>query len=287
MPVKQITDDARFQAELANSGASLVIVDFTASWCGPCQRMAPVFESLSSKYTQAVFLKVDIDQCQEIASAHGVSAVPTFVFFRAKAKLTTLRGADPATLEAKIQELLSSEPPEGATSEKVHGHVDMSTFLDRSAQECLNESDDHPLAGCLSSGDGYLESDCDEQLIISLGFMQPVKLHSIKFQAPSSLGPKTVKLFINQPRTLGFDQAVGMEAVQTLTLTGKDLEEGAVVPLRFVKFQNVQNLQIFVKDNQTGTETTRINYLVIYGSPINTTNMGEFKRVAGKKGESH
>ncbi|XP_037573298.1 thioredoxin-like protein 1 [Dermacentor silvarum] len=287
MPVKLVTDDARFQAELSNSGASLVIVDFTASWCGPCQRMAPVFESLSNKYTQAVFLKVDIDQCQEIAAAQGVSAVPTFVFFRAKAKLTTLRGADPNTLEAKIQELLSSEPPEGAPTEKVQGHVDMSTFFDRSAQECLNESDDHPLSGCLSSGDGYLESDCDEQLIISLGFTQPVKLHSIKFQAPSAMGPKTVKLFINQPRTLGFDQAIGMEAVQTLELTGKDVEEGTVMPLRFVKFQNVQNLQIFIKDNQTGTETTRINYLVIYGSPINATNMGDFKRVAGKKGESH
>ncbi|KAH8022657.1 hypothetical protein HPB51_000957 [Rhipicephalus microplus] len=72
MPVKQVTDDARFQAELSNSGASLVIVDFTASWCGPCQRMAPVFESLSNKYTQAVFLKVDIDQCQDIAAAHGL-----------------------------------------------------------------------------------------------------------------------------------------------------------------------------------------------------------------------
>ncbi|XP_077562796.1 thioredoxin-like [Haemaphysalis longicornis] len=286
MPVKQVTDDARFQAELSNAGASLVIVDFTASWCGPCQRMAPVFDSLSNKYTQAVFLKVDFDQCQDIAAAHGVTAVPTFIFFRAKAKLATLRGADPASLEAKIQELVGQEP-EGASSEKVQGHVDMSVFFDRSAQECLNESDDHPLAGCLTSGDGFLESDCDEQLIISLGFTQPVKLHSIKFQAPSGQGPKTVKLFINQPRTLGFDQAVGMEPVQTLTLTGKDLDEGAVVPLRFVKFQNVQNLQIFVKDNQANTETTRINYLVIYGSPINMTNMGDFKRVAGKKGESH
>lgn len=287
MPVKQIADEARFQAELSNSGANLVVVDFTASWCGPCQRIAPHFESLSNKYTQAVFLKVDIDHCRETALSQGVSAVPTFIFFRSKAKLATLRGADPASLEAKIQELLGSEPSEGISSETVQGHVDMSTFYDRSAQECLNESDDHPLAGCLSSGDGYLESDCDEQLIISLGFLQPVKLHSLKVQAPATTGPKTLKLFINQPRTLGFDQALGMEPVQLLELSANDLEEGAVIPLRYVKFQNVQNLQIFVKDNQSGSETTRINYLVVYGSPINTTNMGEFKRVAGKKGESH
>lgn len=287
MPVKQIVDETRFQAELSNSGASLVVVYFTASWCGPCQRIGPHFESLSNKYTQAIFLKVDIDQCRETAESHHVSAVPTFIFFRSKAKLSTLRGADPATLEAKIQELLATEPPEGVSSESVQGHVDMSAFYDQSAQECLNESDDHPLAGCLSSGDGYLESDCDEQLIISLGFLQPVKLHSLKVQAPATTGPKTLKLFINHPRTLSFDQALGMEPVQLLQLSSKDLDEGAVVPLRFVKFQNVQNLQIFVKDNQSGAETTRINYLVFYGSPINATNMGEFKRVAGKKGESH
>uniref|UniRef100_V5IBM9 Putative thioredoxin-like protein n=1 Tax=Ixodes ricinus TaxID=34613 RepID=V5IBM9_IXORI len=108
-----------------------------------------------------------------------------------------------------------------------------------------------------------------------------------RFKSPATTGPKTLKLFINQPRTLGFDQALGMEPVQLLELSANDLDEGAVIPLRYVKFQNVQNLQIFVKDNQSGSETTRINYLVVYGSPINTTNMGEFKRVAGKKGESH
>ncbi|XP_064472018.1 thioredoxin-like protein 1 [Ornithodoros turicata] len=286
MPVKQITDEARFQAELSNSGHNLVVVDFTASWCVPCQRIAPHFESLSNKYLRAVFLKVDIDQCRETAAAQGVSSVPTFVFFRNKQKVTTLTGADPGTLERKIQELLASTPAEGPSAETVQGHVDIATYVDKSATECLNESDDHTLASCLASGDGYLESDCDEQLIISLGFIQPVKLHSLKVEGPPNKGPKTVKLFINQPRTLGFDQALSMEPTQLLELTAKDLE-GAVVPLRYVKFQNVQNLQILIKDNQAGTETTQINRLVIYGSPLTTTNMGDFKRVAGKKGESH
>jgi PITH domain len=69
-------------------------------------------------------------------------------------------------------------------------------------------------------------------------------------------------------------------------MTQKDLE-GVPVNLRFVKFQNVQNMQLFIKNNQGGTETTQIDHLSILGSPISTTNMGEFKRVAGKKGESH
>ena len=69
-------------------------------------------------------------------------------------------------------------------------------------------------------------------------------------------------------------------------LTPDDLE-GNPVNLRYVKFQNVQNIQVFVKDNQSGSETTQIDHLAFIGSPISTTNMGDFKRVAGKKGESH
>jgi hypothetical protein len=63
--------------------------------------------------------------------------------------------------------------------------------------------------------------------------------------------------------------------------------DGNPVLLRFVKFQTVSNLMIFIKDNQTGTETTRIDHLTIYGSPLSTTNMSDFKRIAGKKGEAH
>ena len=43
--------------------------------------------------------------------------------------------------------------------------LDLTTFITKSGCECLNESDDHPLAGCLTSNPGYLESDCDEQVV--------------------------------------------------------------------------------------------------------------------------
>lgn len=78
-----------------------------------------------------------------------------------------------------------------------------------------------------------------------------------------------------------------MEPVQQLDLTPNDLSSKAAVKLRYVKFQNVTNLQLFVKNNQNGAETTRINHLQVFGSPIATTNMTDFKRVTGKKGESH
>lgn len=74
--------------------------------------------------------------------------------------------------------------------------------------------------------------------------------------------------------------------VTIFSLSPGDLE-GNPIPLKFVKFQSVQNIQLFIKDNQSGGEVTQIDHLAFYGSPISTTNMGEFKRVAGKKGESH
>ena len=63
--------------------------------------------------------------------------------------------------------------------------------------------------------------------------------------------------------------------------------DGSPITLKFVKFQNVQNLQFFIKDNQSGDEVTQIDYMGIIGTPIGKTNMDEFKRVAGKKGEGH
>jgi len=59
------------------------------------------------------------------------------------------------------------------------------------------------------------------------------------------------------------------------------------VELRYVKFQSVNNLQVFVFDNQGGGDVTEIDSLTFYGIPVSTTNMQDFKRVAGKQGESH
>jgi len=283
-PVLVMSDESQFSLELTAAGTKLVVVDFTASWCGPCQRIAPFFEELSRRYPRAVFLKVDVDQCPETAASNGVTAMPTFIFFRSKAKIDRLQGGNPEALEAKVKQHYGTDEAEEDPS--VSGYIDLATFITKNGCECLNESDDHPLEGCLTSNPGYLESDCDEQLIISLAFNQTLKIHSLKIKAPKDQGPKTLRLFINQPRTLDFDSAESAQPTQEIVLQPGDLD-GNPVLLRFVKFQNVQNLIIFIKDNLTGTETTRIDHLALYGSPLTTTNMNDFKRIAGKKGEAH
>jgi hypothetical protein len=163
--------------------------------------------------------------------------------------------------------------------------IELNTFISKQGTECLNEDDEHPHSECLVSGPGFLQSDCDEQLILAIAFNQPVRVHSLRFKAPKDKGPKTVRVFHNQPNTLDFDKADGMGSTQDVILTESQLE-GEVVSLKFVKFQNVQNLQLFIKDNQTGSEFTVVEHLVVIGVPIDKTDMKDFKRVSGKVGES-
>lgn len=66
--------------------------------------------------------------------------------------------------------------------------INLLSLLDKSGSECLNNSDDHPLSHALDtpSSEQFLESDCDEQLIICIAFTQPVKLHSLHISAPDN-----------------------------------------------------------------------------------------------------
>jgi hypothetical protein len=118
-------------------------------------------------------------------------------------------------------------------------------------------------------------------------------VHSLKVKAPSSQGPKTVRIFKNQPRTLDFSQAESMISIQVwvferfkILVFNFDIGLGGVwgpagwerEPLKYVKFQDVQNIQFFVKDNQTGDEVTQIDHLEIFGTPKQTTNMKDLKK---------
>ena len=78
-----VNDQAKFNQILATSGETPVIVDFFATWCGPCVRIAPVFEKLSETYKgKGTFIKVDVDKGTEISSWAGITSMPTFKVYR-------------------------------------------------------------------------------------------------------------------------------------------------------------------------------------------------------------
>jgi thioredoxin 1 len=85
-------------------GNDLVIVDFWASWCGPCKSFAPVYEAASERHPDVVFGKVNTDEEQDLAGAFEIRSIPTLMIFREKILVFTQPGALPApTLEDLLE----------------------------------------------------------------------------------------------------------------------------------------------------------------------------------------
>eukprot|EP00300_Choanocystis_sp_HF-7_P036919 c52872_g1_i1.p1 GENE.c52872_g1_i1~~c52872_g1_i1.p1 ORF type:complete len:105 (+),score=18.48 c52872_g1_i1:52-366(+) len=99
--VNYVETMAEYEALLANS--PFVLVDFTAAWCGPCQKIAPVFERLAHENSHITFIKVDVDRAGDIAEKENVTAMPTFILFRQGGQVVgQMKGADAGALSKLI-----------------------------------------------------------------------------------------------------------------------------------------------------------------------------------------
>jgi len=106
--VTAIRDEMHWKA-LQESGRKEV-VDCTATRCGPCRRIKPFFHALSNNPTfasKAIFVSCDVDECQDLAMAAGVSAMPTFQVWQAGKKLGETLGADKKNLRELVVQNLS------------------------------------------------------------------------------------------------------------------------------------------------------------------------------------
>lgn len=90
--------EAQFTQVLTDAGDKTVFVDFTAGWCGPCKRIAPVFQELSESTSGAVFIKVDVDANSAVAKKYSIQSMPTFFAFKRGQKVADMSGADEAGL---------------------------------------------------------------------------------------------------------------------------------------------------------------------------------------------
>lgn len=100
----KVINTTQFRGDV-ESNKGIVVVDFFATWCGPCKMLAPVFESLGEEMKdEARFVKVDIDQSLEIAQQFNVSTVPTMMIFKDGKSVESLVGFMPKEkIKAKVK----------------------------------------------------------------------------------------------------------------------------------------------------------------------------------------
>ena len=77
----KIINTSQFRGSVEEN-QGVVVVDFFATWCGPCKMLAPVFEELSQEMSEAKFFKVDVDQALDIARKFSITTVPTVIIFK-------------------------------------------------------------------------------------------------------------------------------------------------------------------------------------------------------------
>ena len=97
--------DANFESEVEKHDG-LAVVDFWATWCGPCRMIAPIVEQLAADYAgKAKVLKLDVDTNQRTAMKFNIRSIPQILFFKNGKVVDTVVGAVPrSTLEAKFKE---------------------------------------------------------------------------------------------------------------------------------------------------------------------------------------
>lgn len=81
------------------------ILDFYADWCGPCRMMNPIFEELKNEYPDVEFWKIDVEANQDVAIAHNIQSIPTFLFYKDEVLVKRMTGFIP---KYKIKDILQN-----------------------------------------------------------------------------------------------------------------------------------------------------------------------------------
>ncbi|KAK6865212.1 thioredoxin [Apiospora arundinis] len=307
----EITSSEQFSDILSKS--RIVVADFYATWCGPCKQIAPFYEQLSMQLSRpniATFVKVNTegDKAKDVAQAYAVTHLPTFILFR-----------DGKIVEKSLIEKLSNDietAGEGSSSgaggmtwlgaDLPRGYSDISDVIDVKGLELLNADDTEfsvrtlfnrpkptSLDNSYADQKDWVESDTDEQLLLFMPFNSSVKLHTIQITSlPPKAGedddedeipmrPKTIKLFTNRPHNLGFDEAEDIQPTQEIEIGEDDWNANgtANVGLRFVRFQNITSVILFVVDGDGSSEKVRVDRVRLIGESGEKRDLGKLEKI--------
>ncbi|KAL8954038.1 MAG: hypothetical protein Q9222_000095 [Ikaeria aurantiellina] len=145
----------------------------------------------------------------------------------------------------------------------------------------------------------WIESDTDEQLMLYIPFQSTLKVHTLHLTSllPNDtdeqaddvpMRPRTLQLYTNRAHVLGFEEAEDVPVTQSITLQRQDWDEnsGTVkVELRFVKFQNISSLVLFVEDGDGNGDRVRIDRLRIIGEKGSKRELGKLEKIGDQAGD--
>lgn len=291
--MQEITSLSQFNKLKASP---LLIIDFYAVWCGPCKAISPGFEKLAVQHassTSIIFAKVDVDKAKDVAQACGITAMPTFQFFKDGKKVDEVRGADVQQLTTKIgyytaaakaaetkAKPAESKPaaagPPGSLRSLIN--VDASKMLNASLLSSARNIASPPPSGyAVASASGA-------QLLIHLPFTQSIHPSHLKFTVPKdsmSNAPSRVQIGTNVPvrvvkskdgvesNDLDMNSLTKAENTQSFNIYSDEYVNGtAELKLKSSKFTGITSLTIRIDANLSGESTTisKIGEIDIIGS---------------------
>ncbi|KAI2619304.1 DUF1000-domain-containing protein [Hypoxylon sp. NC1633] len=271
------------------------------------------------KVATFVKVNTEADGAKAVAAEFAVTHLPTFIVFRDGAVVEKVKGANPGQLKAvveKLSENIENAAQGGESSggsagiawkgaDLPRGYTDVSSTIHVRGLELLNVDESHfsvrtlfnknqpsALSKDKASSDekDWVESDTDEQLLLYTPFNSAIKLHTIQITSlpptdedddEAPMRPKTLKLFTNRPHNLGFDDADDIDPTQTIEISESDWNSNGTVNLglRFVRFQNVTSLVIFVVDGDGDSEKVRLDRIRFIGESGEKREMGKLEKI--------
>lgn len=248
-----------------------------------------------------------------------ITSIPTFIIYKNKEIVENMQGADPRKLSAALKKLAAEADSDDANGfgtssgsqwtafDPPKGYSDVTDQVQIPGLDLLNSDSEFGPVKILfnqarpssltdakgkQSGNAskdWVESDTDEQLMLFVPFMSSMKIHSLFITSlPPKDGdeipmrPKVIKVYTNRANVLGFDEAEDVDATQSITLRPEDWDEKtgtARVELRFVKFQSVKSLVIFVVEGEGDGEKVRIDRIKFVGDTGEKRDQGKLEKI--------
>ncbi|KAI0019549.1 PITH domain-containing protein [Xylariomycetidae sp. FL0641] len=277
-----------------------------------------------SKPNVATFVKVNTEAegARSVAQEYAVTHLPTFIVFRDGSVAEKVKGADPQKLKSVIEQLskdIESASEGGASgsggiawrgADLPRGYTDISDIVDVRGLELLNADAEFSVRTLFSKAKptaldkgkstndekDWVESDTDEQLLLYIPLNSAAKVHTLQITSlpPTDsddddvpMRPQTIKLFTNRPHNLGFDEADDIEPTQTIEIGENDWNPDgtANIGLRFVRFQNITSLIIFVVDGDGDGEKVRLDRVRLIGESGEKREMKKLEKIGDEPGE--